>query len=171
MSADLATQIMSTLPSAAQQRSQQLAAGISPRLIVSSTSDFGRAVHYHDKTPLPIGSLVALYRCLLVRTSRYESWLADGTVQPGVDDFWRNYTITLRFDDKPEREWLCLPVGDSSSSSSSSSSTWWSIGKLSKQSLALALAALNQRTLGEQHARTCTRASATHTRARPQRMR
>lgn len=118
----------------------QVQPGSSAPLRVSSTPGLGRQVHAGE--PLSAATLVALYRCLLIRVDRYNAWRANGTIDDGADLFWRNYTIELRFDDLPDRKWLCLPVGDAEGTAQ-----WWQIGRLRKQSLGAALEALNMKVL------------------------
>ena len=132
----------STIPSFSDQLEWQESAGLTPLLQVSTTPYAGRTVTYAAEEPLPINSIVSLYRCLLVRLDRYEGWMQSGTVRSGADSFWRNYTITMRFEDTPDREWLCLPVGDDNAADS-----WWKLGTLGKMAIKRALAALNRRTL------------------------
>ena len=108
----------------------------------------GRGVFYYGTDPLPIGTVVALYRCLLVRSTRFTSWLARGMVDASVDSsYWRNYTVSLRFDDSEGTEWLCLPVGDDEANIANGEASWFSLGKLSKQAVKQALAALNRKIL------------------------
>ena len=132
------------LPSERAQLDAQLEHGISPLLIVAASEGTGRFVYSAHAQTLQAGTLVGLYRCLLVRTKRFEKWQREGLVHAGVDDFWRNYTVTLRFDDSPKREWLCLPVGDAKGSDEDD---WWTLGSLSTPALQSALAGLNARQL------------------------
>lgn len=129
--------------SVGQQLSQQAAFGVYPRLVVSTTVERGRSVHYVDQSPLLVGSLAALYRCLLVRHDRFESWRASGEVTEEANTFFRNYSVALRFDDS-DHEWLCLPAGDDPADGSKS---WWRLGALSKKAIRRARSALNQRIL------------------------
>lgn len=118
-----------------------------PQLAVTSRPSAGRVVTYAESKTLPANTIVSLYRCLLIRGDRYERWLEDGTIPRSVDRFWRNYTIELRFDDVPQQNWLCLPVGDVNGGSD----TWWVPGKLSKPALAVAMAALRGKALVDWH--------------------
>jgi len=128
------------VPSLKDQRALQMRLGIEPQLTVISTPERGRIVQYNERGSLNVGSLIALYRCLLVRKDRYESWMAKGTVSALVDvSFWRNYTIVLEFSDS-DHEWLGLPVGDGGDA-------WWKLGSLSRSDTSRAQLALNQQIL------------------------
>lgn len=129
------------LPSADAQLLAQEAAGVSTKLTVAMASgDAGRGVFYTGNSPLAAGTLVGLYRCLLVRSDKYLSLMRKGRVSRQADEWISNYTFSISFDDSP-RPWFCLPIGESDGSS------WWQSGLLSKAALSKALAALNMRLL------------------------
>ena len=136
------------LPSREQQLAEMKLGQVSVPLVVESIGAKGHGVFYAGSAPLPAGTVVSLYRCLLVRSDVMRAWRDEGVVSKEAWRFWRRYTVEVSGDEDGRHlwrdQWQALPVGDVGALDSPS---WWRHGELSERAVGRALEAINARRL------------------------
>ncbi len=136
------------VPSHAQQLADAEQLGISVPTVVSHAPGKGLGVLYAGSGPLPARSVASLYRCLVVRADVLREWRADGTLLPGVWEFWLRYSMDVSGDEQGKHtwrdQWQALPVGDLTRLDEPG---WWRHGSLSDAAVSRAIEAMNAQRL------------------------
>ena len=134
-----------------RSRSQQLAdmrlVDVTVPLLVLPTPSAGRGVFFAGAYPLPAGTTVSLYRCLLVRGDVLKQWRDDGTMSAAAWSFWRAYSVEVSSSSGGQLwrdTWQALPIGEMGGLDSV---TWWKHGQLGDAAVGQALLAINARRL------------------------
>ena len=86
-------------------------AGVTVPLVVADAGAKGRGVFYAGAESLAAGTVVSLYRCLLVRADVLRAWRADSTVSADAWAFWREYAIEFAGEggQRWTDQWMALP--------------------------------------------------------------
>lgn len=149
--------LVSTSAGHSMQLKVQHENGFSVPTIVAEHAGRGLSVFYAGRAPLASGTLVGLYRVLMIRKDRFARLVMIAAMDSGSDvseafDFWQRYTIKLRSvvthgagegASEDASVWLAIPVGERPGDAM----RWFKPGALDDAQLALARDAYFRRLL------------------------